>query len=106
MDLSKFPVLISSYEVLEPSEEIKRFFKGRNVYVNFAVGISDAAASSIGTTCFDHNTLTISMGTSAAIRKISPEPLKKSNALGHGMWCYIVDENSYIIGMAMKVVVA
>ncbi len=102
VDLSKFPTLISPYEVLEPSGEIKRFFEGRNVYVNFAVGVSDAAASSIGTTCFNPNTLTISMGTSAAIRKISPEPLKKANVLDKGIWCYIVDEKSYIIGMAMR----
>jgi len=99
---SKFPSLVSPYKVFDLTNDMKNFFKGHNITANLAVGISDAAASSVATTCFDLNVITISMGTSAAIRKISPKPFKANKAPSDGIWCYIVDEDYYIIGMAMR----
>jgi len=99
---AKFPTIVSPRQVLKPRNDIKEIFKDYNSKIGFVVGISDAAASSVGTTCYDFNAFTISMGTSAAIRRMSKSPFNDSNVPNEGIWCYIVDEEHYIIGMAMR----
>lgn len=99
---AKFPTVVSPSQVLKPETNIKEIFKSYNSEIAFLVGISDAAASSIGTTCYDFDAFTISMGTSAAIRRMCKSPFNDSNVPNEGIWCYIVDEENYIIGMAMR----
>lgn len=102
IDSTKLPELVSPYELFDASKEIKDYLGARKISIKFVSGISDAAASSIGATLDDRNLMTISMGTSAAVRRISNTPLIEDRMPENGIWCYAVDENSYIIGLALK----
>ncbi|GAB4319414.1 gluconokinase [Pseudothermotoga elfii] len=102
IDSEKLPYLVSPYEVLDASQEVKNFLGAQKMNIKFVAGVSDAAASSIGATFRDVNLMTISMGTSAAVRRISSIPFLESKIPSSGIWCYAVDENSYITGLALK----
>jgi gluconokinase len=97
VDESKLPELVSPRFAKEMTEEMcKRteFAKGTIVFV----GISDAAASSIGSGANVDDSVTISSSSSAAIRSIVSEPPKEYPS--PGVWCYVVDEDYYISGVA------
>jgi len=64
------------------------------------IGISDAAASSIGAGASVDDSLTVSVGSSAAIRSIISSP--PSDYPVPGLWCYVLDEDLYISGAAVK----
>lgn len=64
------------------------------------IGISDAAASSIGSGSGVDDSLTVSVGSSAAIRTIISSPVTEFPV--PGIWCYVLDESLYISGAATK----
>lgn len=99
IDDTLFPAVVPYYEEFEPLEFVKDMF-GKNCLVKFVAGTSDGAASSMGTTFGDTSLLTISMGTSAAIRRVSDRIPPMKLMKGYGPWCYIFDEDKYIIGSA------
>jgi len=95
----KLPELVSVREVLKlhsPAAERTGLREGLPVLIS----ISDAAASSIGAGAGVEDSLTISVGSSAAIRTIVKQPPEEYPA--PGIWCYILDENHYITGAAIK----
>ncbi|MEN3008718.1 gluconokinase [Pseudothermotoga sp.] len=97
IDERKLPQLVPpSFEEPLSSEAAERtgFYKGTPVFI----GISDAAASSIGSGAGVDDSLTISSSSSAAIRGIVSEPPKEYPS--PGVWCYVVDEKYYISGVA------
>lgn len=102
LDCAKLPDLVSPYEMFDISQEIKSLLDAQRISIKLVTGISDAAASSIGATFGDRSLMTISMGTSAAVRRISNRSLPEDKIPDNGIWCYAVDENSYIIGLALK----
>ena len=96
----KLPQIVSPYHVTSISEPIKKQLNAENLKIDVMIGISDAAASSIGTVGNEEEAFVISIGTSAAVRKISSHPFVK---LPHSnLWCYAVDEDHWIIGGALK----
>lgn len=100
LDSSFFPVAVSVNTVLPSSDFIKSIFPQRLFDVKVIVGTSDGAASSMGTTFGDSSLVTISMGTSAAIRRVSNSLPDSKKMIGFGPWCYVFDDNNYIIGSA------
>ena len=96
----KLPEIVSPHYVTSISESVKKQLNVGNLKIDVMIGISDAAASSIGTVGNEEEAFAISIGTSAAVRKISSHPFVK---LPHSnLWCYTVDENHWIIGGALK----
>lgn len=96
----KLPELVSPHQILHLQDSVKKFLGAEEMDIEVMIGISDAAASSIGTIGDRQGVFTISIGTSAAVRTISKEPftrLPDSN-----LWCYSIDETHWIIGGAMK----
>ncbi|AFG34292.1 FGGY family carbohydrate kinase [Fervidobacterium pennivorans subsp. shakshaketiis] len=100
VDSSKFPSAVSGNTVLKPSKFLTSLFDEKNFDLRVIVGTSDGAASSMGTTFGDSSLITISMGTSAAIRRITSKIPDVEDMPGFGPWCYIFDDNNYIVGSA------
>ncbi|WP_041082181.1 gluconokinase [Thermotoga profunda] len=99
LEREKFPQLVSVREILrlqKPAADRSGLKEGIPVIVS----LSDAAASSIGAGAGVEDSLTLSVGSSAAIRTIVKQPPKEYPA--PGIWCYILDENHYITGAAIK----
>lgn len=97
IDEEKLPKLVPPSFEKPLSDEVAEktgFHKGIPVFI----GISDAAASSIGSGAGVDDSLTISSSSSAAIRGIVSEPPMEYSS--PGVWCYIVDEKYYISGVA------
>ncbi|HBJ82034.1 MAG TPA: hypothetical protein DDY74_09185 [Pseudothermotoga sp.] len=95
----KLPQLVSPKTVLRLSKEAAKI-TGLPEGLPVVVGISDAAASSIGAGAFVENSITISVGSSAAIRAVLNHPVKQYPV--SSIWCYVLDENHYISGAAIK----
>lgn len=94
---TKLPELVSpkfSKSLTKEACDRTNFSDGTTVFI----GISDAAASSIGSGAGVDDSVTISSSSSAAIRSIVSEPPKVYPS--PGVWCYIVDEDHYITGVA------
>lgn len=93
------PEIVPFDTILEPTAETLVLL-GKRRKVKILVGTSDGAASSMGTTLGSEDLMTLSMGTSAAFRRVlgSPPPDEAMN--GFGPWCYIFDEHRYIVGSA------
>lgn len=100
VDKAKFPDVVHGDELFEPSDFLKSIFDERKFKITVFAGTSDGAASSMGTTFGDKQMITISMGTSAAIRKISGEAPSKHLMKGYGPWCYFFDKENFIVGSA------
>lgn len=100
-DLKKeqFPQLVSVREALKLQKSAAER-SGLKEGVCVFVSLSDAAASSIGAGAGVENSLTLSVGSSAAIRTIVKRPPEEYPA--PGIWCYVLDENHYITGAAIK----
>ncbi|MBC7115782.1 MAG: hypothetical protein H5T93_01940 [Pseudothermotoga sp.] len=97
VDEMKLPQLVSprfAKEMIKEACERTGFRESTIVFV----GISDAAASSIGSGAGVDDSVTISSSSSAAIRSIVSEPPERYPS--PGVWCYIVDEDHYISGVA------
>lgn len=63
------------------------------------VGSSDAANSNLGAGAVNPWQATCMVGTSGALRVISPQPLLDEKARS---WCYAVDENHWLVGGAIN----
>ncbi|MEW5912273.1 MAG: gluconokinase [Thermodesulfobacteriota bacterium] len=63
------------------------------------LGSSDAANSSLGAGCVAPGQLTCMVGTSGALRLISPRPLLDNNAR---YWCYGLDREHWLVGGAIN----
>ncbi|WP_448376946.1 gluconokinase [Fervidobacterium sp.] len=100
LDSSLFPEAVSGKTVLKPSKLVKNIFDEAIFDVRIVVGTSDGAASSMGTTFADSGLITISLGTSAAIRRVSNRIPDSAKMTGFGTWCYIFDDSNYIVGSA------
>ena len=61
--------------------------------------IGDGAAANIGSGCTRQDRLTISIGTSSAVRMVLPSP---PESLPKGLWCYRVDRRRALLGGAMS----
>lgn len=97
VDEDKLPELVSPLFVRNLTKEASErtnLASGTDVFI----GISDAAASSIGSGAGVDDSITISSSSSAAIRSIVSEPPEQYPS--PGVWCYVVDENYYIAGVA------
>lgn len=99
---ASLPDLVSPYQQFDTCERIKALAETSRTSVKIVAGISDAAASSIGVTLDETKLMTVSMGTSAAVRRISAKPLPEDKMPNNGIWCYMVDEDRYVIGLALK----
>lgn len=87
--LSSFPL---SYEA--------SLITGLQEGIPVVLGLSDAAASSIGAGAGVEDSITVSVGSSAAIRVIVESPPEEYPAAG--VWCYLLDERLYLSGVAIK----
>ena len=65
--------------------------------VPFIIGASDGALANIGSNATRAGQVAVTIGTSAAIRTISPQALLDAHMR---TFCYCVDENRYIVGGA------
>ncbi|HOK83528.1 MAG TPA: gluconokinase [Pseudothermotoga sp.] len=99
IDSEKLPGLVSvteSFRLCKAAAGRSGLLEGLPV----VVGLSDAAASSIGAGAGIDDSLTLSVGSSAAIRTIVSQPPEDYPA--PGIWCYVLDEDHYITGAAIK----
>ncbi|MFN3282988.1 MAG: gluconokinase [Pseudothermotoga sp.] len=99
LDREKFPPLVSVKETLKLHRSMADRL-GLKEGIPVIMSLSDAAASSIGAGAGVENSLTLSVGSSAAIRAIVKTPPGEYPA--PGIWCYVLDENYYITGAAIK----
>lgn len=99
LDKKMFPQLVSVRETLKLQKSAAER-SGLKEGISVIIGLSDAAASSIGAGAGVEDSLTISVGSSAAIRTIVKQP--PSEYPKPGIWCYVLDENHYITGAAIK----
>lgn len=95
----KLPELANPLEVLPLSREASSI-TGLPHGIPIVLGLSDAAASSIGAGAGIEDSITVSVGSSAAIRAIVESPPVEYPA--PGVWCYLLDENLFISGVAIK----
>lgn len=58
--------------------------------------VGDGAASNVGSDCTDRHRIALNVGTSAALRLITREPVDAPR----GLWCYRVDREHAIVGGA------
>ncbi|MEJ5228852.1 MAG: gluconokinase [Pseudothermotoga sp.] len=99
LNREKLPELVSVREILILNDSAARR-SGLPKGLPVAISLSDAAASSIGAGAGIEDSLTISVGSSAAIRTIVKQPPQQYPA--PGIWCYVLDEDHYITGAAIK----
>ncbi len=64
-----------------------------------AMGSSDAVNSSIGAGAVDPTQATLMVGTSGALRVVSPRPVLDPKARS---WCYAIDERHWLVGGAIN----
>lgn len=95
----KLPELSYPLEVLPLSKEAS-LRTGLAEGTPIVLGFSDAAASSIGAGAGIEDSITVSVGSSAAIRAIVEAPPREYPA--PGVWCYLLDERLYLSGVAIK----
>ncbi len=92
-------------EILDPLEVMGRLRPGpaRRMRLPAAtpviMGSSDAANSSLGAGALKPTQATCMVGTSGALRVISPRPVLDTQARS---WCYGVDQNHWIVGGAIN----
>lgn len=99
VERDKLPELSNPLEVLSLSKEASlRTSLPQGTPV--VLGFSDAAASSIGAGAGIEDSITVSVGSSAAIRAIVEAPPREYPA--PGVWCYLLDERLYLSGVAIK----
>ncbi|MCS7234025.1 MAG: gluconokinase [Synergistetes bacterium] len=99
VESDKFPELSNPLEVLALSKEAS-LRTGLPEGTPVILGFSDAAASSIGAGAGIEDSITVSVGSSAAIRAIVENPPSEYPA--PGVWCYLLDEKLYLSGVAIK----
>lgn len=62
-------------------------------------GASDGALANVGAVGIDSDALVITIGTSAAVRRIVRRPLRDERRRS---WCYVVDADRWLSGLAMN----
>jgi gluconokinase len=60
--------------------------------------VGDGAAANLGSDCASASRVTVSMGTSSAVRVVLPDPVQ---SVPHGLWCYRVDQRRSLLGGAL-----
>ncbi len=70
-------------------------FMGIDQYVPFVIGASDGVLSNLGVNAIDPGVIAVTIGTSGAIRTVSPVP--KTDPKGR-TFCYILTKNHWVVG--------
>jgi gluconokinase len=65
--------------------------------VPFYLALGDGAAANVGSGAVDENTIALTVGTTAALRMLSPIPARP---IPDGLWCYRLDATTHLLGGA------
>lgn len=90
-----FPKLVPTTYVIESLDQETAASLGLREKTPFIVGASDGVLSNLGVNAIEPGVLAITIGTSGAIRTVSPEP--KTDPKGR-TFCYALTENHWVIG--------
>ena len=64
------------------------------------LAVGDGVAANYGSKCVDSSRLALTVGTSAALRVVLPQP-PPPGQLPRGLWCYRIDANRVVVGGAL-----
>ncbi len=93
------PELVNSKEALELREGVAREV-GLKRRTRVIVGISDAAAHSLGLGALAPSTVAVNLGTSGAVRACTSTPILDKE--GMGLFCYISGYGTWLVGDAIN----